>query len=577
MRSRTHSDNDPSTGSIIYVSEAENMILPDGAVSRETAELLGDLITHEQEETVVSPGDLHQSKSILPWWKKPSPFWLVCLTPLTAIAMAATLAPRVEIYTMLACREHRPEIFEEQMSYLDLSFLIPRFGVPGIPLASSSPGWTSALHTGGIVIDGIRQPNPCASDPVVQAAVAKLTVAITTLTGVLSCLTTGWWGALSDRRGRTRVLGISVIGVLVTDINFIFVTLASQKIPGGYWALLLGPLIDGSVGGVTTAAAAMHAYMADTTTESTRQVNPTTLLTESRYLSLTLGLLFTGLGIGPTFGALLIRVTGQTLSVFYAATIMHLIYAITVWFFLPESLTIARMHQSLVKYRTDVSDAARDREAVLRQGGVGNPLKRKKRDWNLTLLALGYASNVTIMGSYSYKFQYAASTFKWDSETIGYWISLVGAVRAIVLTIFSPQTKLVHRLPARLPLPDADQSHSFSHLRFESCSRITLYRHHLILVYEHCIYPTAIHNLVVVYLLRRRVQPRRTERIFGNVCKEGRHRDREAFGALSVIQALCLVRIPDELAEHYKSPRSKVGKTKRSLEPSLLGMQRLLT
>ena len=36
----------------------------------------------------------------------------------------------------------------------------------------------------------------------------------------------------------------------MSDINFIFVSLFTDKFPGGYWFLLAGPLIDGAFGGI---------------------------------------------------------------------------------------------------------------------------------------------------------------------------------------------------------------------------------------------------------------------------------------------------------------------------------------
>lgn len=43
------------------------------------------------------------------------------------------------------------------------------------------------------------EPNrqKCATDPVVQAAVAKLQMIMTATMGVLSSITTAWWGAVS--------------------------------------------------------------------------------------------------------------------------------------------------------------------------------------------------------------------------------------------------------------------------------------------------------------------------------------------------------------------------------------------
>lgn len=60
--------------------------------------------------------------------------------------MSTTLAPRIEIYTMLVCRVVRPDIYYDQSQSGLLSSPQP---VPNLPQL-------------------------CAADPVVQAAVAKL-------------------------------------------------------------------------------------------------------------------------------------------------------------------------------------------------------------------------------------------------------------------------------------------------------------------------------------------------------------------------------------------------------------------
>lgn len=45
------------------------------------------------------------------------------------------------------------------------------------------------------------------------------------------------------------MLGITVFGLLLNDFNFIFVTLFFRHLPGNYWFLLVGPVVEGCVGG----------------------------------------------------------------------------------------------------------------------------------------------------------------------------------------------------------------------------------------------------------------------------------------------------------------------------------------
>jgi hypothetical protein len=93
--------------------------------------------------------------------------------------MSATMAPRIEIYTVLACSVHKPDIFKQSFPGLELGLVEePR----------QLPTHSSARLIGGIYPPHLTdksgqatnasvptKPNLCASDPVVQAAVAKLT------------------------------------------------------------------------------------------------------------------------------------------------------------------------------------------------------------------------------------------------------------------------------------------------------------------------------------------------------------------------------------------------------------------
>jgi hypothetical protein len=108
----------------------------------------------------------------------------LAIIPLAAMAASATIAPRIEIYTLLACFVHKPDIFERTVRF---------GGYPGFPTETSPyivlpPVFTKygdvthRVFSSSASVLGLRnstvtaQPNLCASDPVVQAAVAKLTV-----------------------------------------------------------------------------------------------------------------------------------------------------------------------------------------------------------------------------------------------------------------------------------------------------------------------------------------------------------------------------------------------------------------
>lgn len=54
---------------------------------------------------------------------------------------------------------------------------------------------------------------------------------------------------LSDRYGRVRIMSFAVFGLLATDVNFLATVNYHKYLPGGYWFILVGPLLDGAFGG----------------------------------------------------------------------------------------------------------------------------------------------------------------------------------------------------------------------------------------------------------------------------------------------------------------------------------------
>lgn len=81
---------------------------------------------------------------------------LLAAIPFTSMSSSAKVAPRIEIYTVLACATHRPDIGSQGL----LSIFPASTGL------HSFKEWPESA--------GLFNASTCASDPVVQAAVAKL-------------------------------------------------------------------------------------------------------------------------------------------------------------------------------------------------------------------------------------------------------------------------------------------------------------------------------------------------------------------------------------------------------------------
>jgi MFS family permease len=122
----------------------------------------------------------------------------------------------------------------------------------------------------------------------------------------------------------------------------------------------------------------------------------------SRFFSLNLGLIYTGVALGPAIGSLLMKATGQVLSVFFLSASIHATFALLVLFVVPESLTTEEMQLSMKKHKE------RFRGGDQRTGPITactkrifqflSPLtilmpsgkSRNRKDWSLALIGLVY-------------------------------------------------------------------------------------------------------------------------------------------------------------------------------------------
>jgi hypothetical protein len=119
-------------------------------------------------------------------WKRPHPRWLVPLALIASLARGLTLAARVQIITRISCDAlHRPSLD-------NLQHLI------GSPLASAN-----------------AIPNICFSDPAVQASAAQVQMLLTIISGGVTAFTAGRWGKWGDKSGRTKVMSIALLGLVL--------------------------------------------------------------------------------------------------------------------------------------------------------------------------------------------------------------------------------------------------------------------------------------------------------------------------------------------------------------------------
>ncbi|KAJ7928150.1 major facilitator superfamily domain-containing protein [Mycena leptocephala] len=408
--------------------------------------------TVQPEDPVTEDEEARKAREKMPLWKRPAPWWLMALTPLSYIILSSTVGAQVELFTDLACRVHRPEF---QLTSIDSRSMSPKIlpnSLSSVKIIVNNPDFAEMTPAF----------TPCSSDPAVQAAVAKLTTVITTVMGILTFVTVGWWGSFSDRHGRSRVMGIVALGQLISPLIIILVATYVDLLPGGYYFVIVDAIISGAIGSTASELAAIMAYSSDVSTPEQR----------SRIFSFVVGSMLAGIGIGPILGSFVLRTTHHNLlSVFYLAAALRLIYASVIWFFLPESLTTVKMKRASIRYRDNPSTTEEPTLwwssqrlffflkplSLLLPEKISNPTSPKvgKRDWNLTLLVLAYAAmflaavgpflsrlsifiNGNSQSSLANIFLYALFTFQWDAEYLNYCISSIGIARGVFLILILP-------------------------------------------------------------------------------------------------------------------------------------------
>ncbi|GAA5816751.1 hypothetical protein MFLAVUS_010283 [Mucor flavus] len=212
-------------------------------------------------------------------YRKPSSWYAIFPMVLVAFSGGALLAPHAQFYTEVFCTRY----YKSQDDFIPI--------------------------------------HDCAI-PEVHKLVSRAQALIMFLTYGSSA---GYYGRLSDAKGRVAVLRISTLGTLIYVTCDLLTAKYHETI--GISLLFIGPLIRGFMAGESVLMAAVQAYIADCTNPSSRTVVFARLMSS----------LFVGAAIGPFVGSLIIKHTGSLVNVFYAAWIVDFCNVIYTCLFVPES------------------------------------------------------------------------------------------------------------------------------------------------------------------------------------------------------------------------------------------------
>ncbi|KAI5297355.1 hypothetical protein KEM55_004815 [Ascosphaera atra] len=268
------------------------------------------------------------------------------------------------------------------------------------------------------------------------------------ITGALSAISSPKLGAASDGHGRLTMLAVSVCGTLLGELTFLLMALYPHIFHLNI--LLLGAAFDGATGAVTCVLALSTSYATDCVSAERRNV-------AFGYFH---GVLFGGLALGPFLGGMIIKQTGNPLYLFYASMVCYSIFLVFLIFIIPESLSKERQLENRLKHPVTFSFRKLVEELnpanFFRSLAIFSPkvsgsidskekciLKAVKR--NLFILA---AVDTTVfgikMGLSRIIIIYAEYLFGWGNVESSFFVSLISAVRVVMLLAALPAiTRLV--------------------------------------------------------------------------------------------------------------------------------------
>ncbi|KAF9958564.1 hypothetical protein BGZ70_009145 [Mortierella alpina] len=380
---------------------------------------------HGQSETDSTLEYVKVINEFLPWYKRPSVFWLLPIFGITWISTGMLQSSLGQFKAALLCREYLNR-------HTSNTTLMATEGVASF-----------LTHTSMHTVHGLSQvtaafrPAPECKVPEIQAFTAKILGFVEVVDSIASSLSAGYYTTLSDRHGRRIIIIIAFFNAF-----FVLCTLVAMA---AYWEqiglslLVISGLINGLLGGNFLGLTMSLAYTADCTEPAKRGLA----------FSWLHAALYLGLAIGPYLGGSISRASGTILTVVAIDIVITLIALLLVVLILPESLPakqLAYVRKLYPKLSKKDDPVVGTQERVPWHSHVVSSLaffKPNGRNTNLILLAgISSLAMLAFKGSLSVVILYTNQVFQWTEYEDGIMFSLASFARLITILIFRPV--LVH-------------------------------------------------------------------------------------------------------------------------------------
>ncbi|KAH9956889.1 major facilitator superfamily domain-containing protein [Russula dissimulans] len=423
--------------------------------------------SEEEHEPLLTSSDTPQAPSHpRASWKRAAPIWIGPVIVVSSLCRGMTLAPRVEVYTQLACRTLHDAYTPDPSPAVILSS----------PLHNSTLTHTNSVAHVQFQDIPVKTYDDCTADPRVQARAARIQASVKTTESILSAITTGWLSHLSDMFGRRRILLLSMFGALFMDFVYILVSDPSTLLGRhGEALIIVAPFVEGILGAQSTYNGITHAYITDCTPDGSR----------AKIFSTMQAMLNIGMASGPWLnGIILHAISGTTtITLFILAIVIALVNFAFVLFLLPESLHPSR-RLSHVPLHVDQRSQQRHKGIIrrmanamrnvslqfLRPAALFVPVKlegRRGRDWNLTLTGVALFLYVFADQAYNLKYLYVKHVYDWSTEQLGYYMSFLWVIRALNLLIVLPLILAYFSSNGAAPTKNSTPAHHASAIRFD--------------------------------------------------------------------------------------------------------------
>ncbi|EJS43219.1 YJL163C [Saccharomyces arboricola H-6] len=303
------------------------------------------------------------------------------------------------------------------------------------------------------VAQGIAEEDGHYDRVAVQTIVSGISSSTMMIAGAISIFMAGKWGELSDRIGRVRVFkymsGIRVFGLLSHAFTL------SSKMRYHKWAIILTACIVPSFGGLFALVANGNSYVSDIVKTEHRMVT----------IGIMMSCIYATMGAGPMLGSFLVKWThGNGFIPIYTAIIFVILA-----FIICETIMVEPRHETQLAHSQ--SSYTKRRDKLRSQSGSGNTrnyqsvtygkfqimklldlLAPVKKLWlkpdttgsllpRHTVILLVVLDILFVCGTTSCMpalVLFSTYEYKWHAVELGYFISILGIGRGVVLLIVSP-------------------------------------------------------------------------------------------------------------------------------------------